>query len=171
LPDRIFVEERVYDDEFDDVKTDAGKREGRVFSRARTLQFDSTPFEFVMPPATPQVQPAPSPLAEICRVKQAVNACGECSDASEICQAKEIPVPGRVWDRDVLEKEVWAETVGQAVRRIRCRHSQTLQEKWASRSLDAITGQRGQPEGTLISFRLLSPVRRRRWRLQSRSEQ
>jgi integrase len=27
LPDRIFVEERVYDDEFDDVKTDAGKRE------------------------------------------------------------------------------------------------------------------------------------------------
>ena len=27
LPDRIVVEERVYDDEFDDVKTDAGKRE------------------------------------------------------------------------------------------------------------------------------------------------
>lgn len=27
LPDRIVVEERVYDDEFDEVKTDAGKRE------------------------------------------------------------------------------------------------------------------------------------------------
>jgi len=27
LPDRIVVDERVYDDEFDDVKTDAGKRE------------------------------------------------------------------------------------------------------------------------------------------------
>jgi hypothetical protein len=27
LRDRIVVDERVYDDEFDDVKTDAGKRE------------------------------------------------------------------------------------------------------------------------------------------------
>ena len=34
LRDRIVVDERVYDDEFDDVKTDAGKREV-PFDRAR----------------------------------------------------------------------------------------------------------------------------------------
>ena len=41
LPDRIVVDERVYDDEFDDVKTDGGRARSAVRSPRRHPRCDS----------------------------------------------------------------------------------------------------------------------------------
>jgi predicted transcriptional regulator of viral defense system len=60
-------------------------------------------------------------FAEICRVKQAVataeNARMHPKPAKLTEEAKEAPGPARVWDREVLEKEVWSEPIRQLAKK------------------------------------------------------
>jgi predicted transcriptional regulator of viral defense system len=60
-------------------------------------------------------------FAEICRVKQAVAAAESArihpKPAKSNKTAKEVPAPIRVWDREVLEKQVWSEPVRQLARK------------------------------------------------------
>lgn len=60
-------------------------------------------------------------FAEICRVKQAVAAAESArihpKPATSKKTAKEAPVQTRVWDREVLEKQVWLEPVRQLARK------------------------------------------------------
>jgi len=62
-------------------------------------------------------------FADICRVKQAVAAAekarGQLESAKSTQKAGENPVPGRVWNREVLEKEVWVEPIRQLARKYR----------------------------------------------------
>jgi predicted transcriptional regulator of viral defense system len=54
-------------------------------------------------------------FAEICRVKQALATAEKARMHSKAAkpteEAEEVAAPGRVWDREVLEKEVWAEPI------------------------------------------------------------
>jgi predicted transcriptional regulator of viral defense system len=59
-------------------------------------------------------------FAEICRVKQAVAAAerarrSEPSKPAE--EAEKLGAPARVWDREVLEKEVWSEPIRQLAKK------------------------------------------------------
>jgi hypothetical protein len=53
-------------------------------------------------------------FAEICRVKQAVAAAEKARRQSapvELPEGEEAPKPERIWDRDLLEKQVWSEPI------------------------------------------------------------
>lgn len=59
-------------------------------------------------------------FAEICRVKQAVAAAEKArrpEPAKPTEEAEKVGAPSRVWDREVLEKEVWAEPIRQLAKR------------------------------------------------------
>lgn len=60
-------------------------------------------------------------FAEICRVKQVVaateNARIHSKPAKSKKEAGDVPVPTRVWDREVLEKQVWSEPIRQLARK------------------------------------------------------
>jgi predicted transcriptional regulator of viral defense system len=53
-------------------------------------------------------------FAEICRVKQAVAAAEKARRRPiplELPEGEEAPKPDRIWDRDLLEKQVWSEPI------------------------------------------------------------
>jgi hypothetical protein len=60
-------------------------------------------------------------FAEICRVKQAVGAAENMRRLSEPArpteEAGEDSVPARVWDHDVLQKQVWSEPIRQLAKK------------------------------------------------------
>ncbi len=53
-------------------------------------------------------------FAEICRVKQAVAAAEKerrQPNPVDSPAGEEVPKPGRIWDRDLLEKQVWSDPI------------------------------------------------------------